>query len=63
MDASQQLVKEYADKYMEYIEMAGEKSPAFLLDVMARKIIELEKEINYYKCRLNYVRSTHGRLD
>lgn len=63
MDASQKLVHEYATKYMEYIEMAGDKAPALLLDILARKIIEQDKEINYYKNRLNYVRSTHGSLD
>ncbi len=63
MDASQQLIVEYANKYMEYLEMAGDQSPALLLDILARKIIEQEKTINYYRQRLGYVRATHGRMD
>jgi len=48
---SQQLVFEYANKYSEYLEMWPSVCQQLLLDSMARKIIKLEGEIEFYKKR------------
>lgn len=46
------ILDEIIDKYGEYIEMAGEKTPAFLIDILCKMVIK-ERELNeYYKKRL-----------
>ncbi len=53
MKNSQQVVLDYANKWREHLEMRSpEVGSRLLLDAMARKIIQLENTLDYYKKRI-----------
>lgn len=47
------IIEEIKEKYSEWLEMAGDDSPALLTDILAN-LLAKEKSLNeYYKKRLN----------
>jgi len=47
------IIQEMADQYGEWLEMAGDKAPALMIHILAKKLLQ-ERELNLcYKRRLN----------
>lgn len=44
-----QVLDELASDYSEWIEMAGEESPALLLNILAAKLIKEREKNAYYR--------------
>lgn len=53
MKKSQFIIEVIKEKYGEWLEMAGENSPALLSDILANLLYREMEEKTYYKMRLN----------
>lgn len=46
---AQVLIQELTQKYSEWLEMAGDNSPALLIDIMANLLVNEREEKEFYK--------------
>ena len=58
----QQLIQSINNKYSEYFEMEGEKSPSLMIDILAGLLIKERATVEYYK-KLNESKQQYQALN
>jgi hypothetical protein len=51
------IIQELMEKYGEWLEMAGDQSPALLINILANTLIQERAKIEYYEKLLKTIRN------
>ncbi len=57
MDKQNCILQELIEKYDEWFDMAGDRSPALMINILVNKLIEERSKCDYYEKLLKAVRN------